>query len=330
MRLRSCGFSLTAIAAMSLAFTACSDSNPSTPSANTPTAGSESSSSSNSASASSSSVATAGSSNDVAVSSSNEALSSSQIPQSSSSEQISASSSSSAQTTPIDQNPDSDPNPNLPKTSPFETWHGGEDWTPINTGYDVGTETSGYWFKYGDDGIGGGSTIIWPIQLDNDWSRSWSDPVIDHCNGICGTAHFNKGDMTEEDPFVGLIFYIAGETNLNDYTLATADASAMGGVCVTYTSQIDIELKLGIGDIEEKYDYNIPTKTLPKSQKPMTKYVPWTDFKQPIDGNGKKISSEEAAKNLASIKFEMHGEHGTNAEFNIKSVGPYNGGDCHP
>lgn len=83
----------------------------------------------------------------------------------------------------------------------------------------------------------------------------------------------------------------------------------MGGVCVTYTSDNDMQLILGLG---------------------RQKYVPCTYFKQTSNCNGKKISSEESAKNLASIKFEMHGEHGTNAVFNIKSVGPYNGGECHP
>ena len=232
----------------------------------------------------------------------------------------------------IDTNPNSDPNPNLPKTSPFETWYGNEDYFtyPINTGYDAGTETAGYWFTYGDDAINGASKILWPIDVCYEYEPGCFDVVFDYCEGICGTIEFNKGRMTEGSPFIGIGFNVAGEKNLNDYPLATADASAMGGVCVTYTSQIDIDLKLGIGDIEKEYDYNIPTKTLPKSTTYITKYVPWTDFKQPSEGNGKKISSEEAAKNLASIKFEMHGEHGTKAEFNIKSVGPYNGGECHP
>ena len=232
----------------------------------------------------------------------------------------------------IDTNPDSDTNPNLPKTSPFETWYCNEDYYtyPINTGYDNGTKTSGYWFTYGDDAINGASKIIWPIDVCYEYEPGCFDVVFDYCEGICGTAYFSKGNMTERNPFVGLGFNVAGEKNQTDNTLVSADASAMGGVCVTYTSDNDIDLILGLGEMEKEYDYNLPTKTLPKSKDLITKYVPWADFKQPSEGNGKKISAEEAAKILTTIKFEIEGTQGQQAEFNIKSVGPYNGGDCHP
>ena len=230
----------------------------------------------------------------------------------------------------IELNPDSDPNPNLPKTSPFETWYGSSEEYQIVTGYDNGLETSGYWFDYDDNSIGGMSKIAWPVELGNEYDIYWADIVILHCQGVCGTAIFDKGDMTEGSPFVGLGFQIAGEKSDKDPTATPVDASAMGGVCVTYKSYYGMDLKLGLGEKEKEYEYNIPTKTLPKSQTFITKYVPWADFKQPIEGNGKKISGEEAAKILATIKFEIYGEHGKNAEFSIKSVGPYNGGDCHP
>ena len=230
----------------------------------------------------------------------------------------------------IDTNPNSDPNPNLPKTSPFETWHGSDFVYIINTGYDAGTETAGYWFSYEDYEIGGHSKISWPIDVCNEYEPGCFDVVFDYCEGICGTAYFDKGEMTEGNPFVGLGFNIAGEKSQTDYTIVSADASAMGGVCVTYTSDNDIDLILGLGEMEKEYDYNLPTKTLPKSKDLITKYVPWADFKQPSEGNGKKISAEEAAKILTTIKFEIEGTQGQQAKFNIKSVGPYNGGDCHP
>ena len=227
---------------------------------------------------------------------------------------------------PIEQNPDSDPNPNLPKTSPFETWYGGDWIYAITTGYDVGTETSGHWFTYG------GAYFVWPAEPDyNPNDLHWMDVIIDQCEGLCGTAHFYKGEMTEGMTFAGLGFNIAGEKDEFERGIASADASAMGGVCVTYTSDNDMLLVLGLGRQKEvEYDYNLPTKTLPKSQTYITKYVPWADFKQPSEGNGKKISGEEAAKILTTIKFEIHGEDGTSADFSIKSVGPYNGGVCHP
>lgn len=230
----------------------------------------------------------------------------------------------------IDTNPNSDPNPNLSKTSPFETWYGSLGEYPINTGYDNGTKTSGFWFTYGDDEIGGASNIIWPIDVCYEYEPGCFDVVFDYCEGICGTADFSKGNMTERNPFVGLGFNVAGEKSLTDNTPVSADASAMGGICVTYTSDNDIKLKLGLGEMEKEYDYNLPTKTLPKSKDLITKYVPWADFKQSSEGNSKTISGEEAAKILTTIKFEIPGEVGKQASFNIRSVGPYNGGDCHP
>ena len=230
----------------------------------------------------------------------------------------------------IDTNPNSDPNPNLSKTSPFETWYGSLGEYPINTGYDNGTKTSGLWFAYGDDELGGASKIIWPIDVCYEYEPHCFDPVFDYCKGFCRTVYFANLNMTERNPFVGLGFNIAGEKSQTDNTLVSADASAMGGVCVTYTSDNDINLILGLGEMEKEYDYNLPTKTLPKSKDLITKYVPWADFKQPSEGNGKKISAEEAAKILTTIKFEIEGTQGQQAKFNIKSVGPYNGGDCHP
>ena len=230
----------------------------------------------------------------------------------------------------IDTNPNSDPNPNLPKTSPFETWYGILSEYDINTGYDNGTATSGLWFAYGDDELGGASKIIWPIDVCYEYEPHCFDPVFDYCKGFCGTVYFANLNMTEGHLFVGLGFNIAGEKSQTDNTLVSADASAMGGVCVTYTSDNDIDLILGLGEMEKEYDYNLPTKTLPKSKDLITKYVPWADFKQPSEGNGKKISAEEAAKILTTIKFEIEGTQGQQANFNIRSVGPYNGGNCHP
>ena len=55
--------------------------------------------------------------------------------------------------------------------SPVKSAHCFKAWDPtafeysIYTGYDNGTETSGYWYTYGDDSDGGMSTITWPLLL---------------------------------------------------------------------------------------------------------------------------------------------------------------------
>jgi hypothetical protein len=58
----------------------------------------------------------------------------------------------------------------------------------VDTRLDDGSETSGYWFVYGDDAEGGASKISWPVPLGNEYSPDAKEPVLDHCGGLCGTA----------------------------------------------------------------------------------------------------------------------------------------------
>ncbi len=203
----------------------------------------------------------------------------------------------------------------------FEPWHGNEMVYQILTGYDNGSETSGYWYSYADDADGGASKIIWPIP-------SWDDaldPVFDYCGGVCGTYYLSKGTLTY-DPYAGVAFNIAGIDDNGDPT--TADASAMGGVRVTYTSDITMALELGLGEkMERNIGYDVPFVTLAKASVATVKEFKWSQFKQAGWGDA-KITGEEAAKILASIRFKMQGKDGTQGEFNIMSIDAYNPGDC--
>ena len=209
---------------------------------------------------------------------------------------------------------------------PFITWNGADDDAPdqIQTGLDNGTGTSGFWFTYTDYGDGGQSIVHWDIDI-NPEPPFTLEPIIYECKGICGTARLSKG-TSAYNPFVGLGFNVAGEISEKDWTLATGDASTWGGLCVTYTSDTDIALELGLGEkIDSTMNYANPAVTLPLSKTDKRVVVSWSDFKQPSSYDGAvKFDGEAAAKQLAMVRFKIQAEEG-DYRFNICAVGPKDG-----
>lgn len=208
------------------------------------------------------------------------------------------------------------------------SWMGVEGAPFIETGLDNGSEAAGYWFVFGDSIDGGLSYIEWPVPLGNEYDAKAMEPVIEVCNGVCGTAHLNEGTL-EYKPFVGVAFNIAGmvgaykEDNLDDADLA--DASAWGGICIVYSSDLPAAIELGFGAYKDKaitYDY--PFVTLPKSDTPSERCFEWSKFKQAGWGMGDKITGEEAGAELASIKFKIQAQDGSSGNFNISAIGSYN------
>ena len=224
--------------------------------------------------------------------------------------------------------------------SPFRTWHGSRDYE-IKTGYDNGSKTSGIWFSIFDDQQNGASSITWPIDppYDNfseDSFDSWRMELIEECKGICAEYYLNKFQFPDEkEPFVGIGIIIAGEEidpESNISYLTTIDATNMGGVCVSYTSDNDMYIQMGLGDIkDEELNYALPIVSIPASKEVNTVYVKWSQFQQPswYDGD-KKITGAEAAKSLAAVHFLAHGKSGSAGKLNIMSIGPYNRGYCYP
>ena len=104
----------------------------------------------------------------------------------------------------------------------------------------------------------------------------------------------------------------------------------MGGVCITYTSDIAPTLQMGFTDeVDASIGYANPYVSLPKSSTTnTTRFIPWSSFTQPSWYKGDtKLAGEQAAMQLVSLKFNMQGAPGE-YNFNIKSIGPYNGGKC--
>lgn len=205
----------------------------------------------------------------------------------------------------------------------FEPWHGNEMVYQILTGYDNGSGTSGYWYSFGDDADGGMSTIVWPVPATE--SPDVLDAIIDFCGGVCGTFELAKGSLTY-DPYAGVAFNIAGIDDKGNPT--TVDASAMGGISVTYSSSMGATLELGLGEeMDRSIGYDNPFVVLPKNTNGTVKEFKWSEFKQAGWGDV-EITGEEAAKKLASIRFRVQGKDGSKGEFNIKAIKAYNPSDC--
>ena len=206
----------------------------------------------------------------------------------------------------------------------FTTWSGDKAVYQVETGFGNETKTQGYWFSYGDDSDGGKSTVQWPVAKGNEYSADALDPIIDFCKGVCGTAVLNAGTLTY-DPYVGIGINVVGETSATDKTPAATNASAMGGVCIAYSSDAGAALELGLGDAgDQAIGYANPAATLPAGNN-QVKDLTWADFTAPTWA-ATQTSGADAAAKLVAIKFKIQAKAGS-YKFNIMSIGA-NGGGC--
>lgn len=219
----------------------------------------------------------------------------------------------------------------------FATWHGDMLEFKVDTEEVANdSETAGYWFSYADGADGGKSEVIWPVPIGNefDGGEEALDPVIEYCNGVCGTYSLNKGAL-KYDPFVGIGFNVVGEDAAKKPE--AGDVTAWGGVCISYTVDIAATLEMGLTEAGDKsLAYDNPFVTLPKAATAVTKTFAWAKFAQAGWGltqepAGIEMSGPTAATQLASLKFKIQGKNVTTAtgKFNIMSIGPL-AGDCAP
>ena len=191
-----------------------------------------------------------------------------------------------------------------------EMWNGfAPPLTTVETGLDNGTETSGYWFSFGDDMSGVGSVKL-PQPLGIEYPTG--DEIYDYCMGACGELQFAK------EGYLGIGFHVAGVVDPLDGDLpaAKADISSWGGLCVTYASDTDLEVVLaytqegGFGNLSR-----MPKMTLPKSIELKTACADWDNFMT--------VFSEVSTTFMTSILFAVQGETNTKSRFNIRGLGKY-------
>ena len=191
-----------------------------------------------------------------------------------------------------------------------EMWNGfALPLTYVETGLDNGTETSGYWFSFGDEESGNGK-VVYPSTPGIDYTTT--DQVFDYCMGVCGEFEFAKeGDL-------GVGFHVAGMVDPMDggSSAAKANISSWGGLCVTYASESDLDVVLayaqndGFGNLSR-----MPKVTLPKSIELRTECVDWEKFMS--------VYSEVSWTFMTSVLFVVHGDANAKSRFNIRGLGKY-------
>ncbi|MBR5694033.1 MAG: hypothetical protein IKX42_10095 [Fibrobacter sp.] len=169
------------------------------------------------------------------------------------------------------------------------------------------------WYMFNDSAEGGHSTITWPVPLGNDYTNDSFDPVIDECGGVCGTFNLNQGSM-DHKPYVGVGFNLAGRA------ASEVDATAWGGICITYTVDAPATLELGLGDEkEDAIGYDNPFVSLPKASAATEVCTAWERFKQAGWGTG-NVTGDEAAAALVAVKFKIQADDSTTGKFSITGI----------
>lgn len=205
----------------------------------------------------------------------------------------------------------------------FDTWIGGQKDYQIYTGLDAGDETSGYWYEFDDEALGGASTILWTASRATGYHAL--DSVDDKCSGICGTAKVEGALTNGEKPFAGIAFDVAGKASQSDAASAAGDASAWKGLCIAYNSDFDMRLELGMAaSAENVYGEKNPYVLLKKGDG-VIRDVAWADFVLP-EGSAYADGAEAATK-LVSVRFKFQASEENGCfRFNVFAAGPY--GKC--
>lgn len=193
----------------------------------------------------------------------------------------------------------------------------------VNTGYGA---KGGIWFPVLDNENGGKSKFYWPT------GASSIQESESHCdNSICTAYVLEQGEL-EYNPYVLIGFDLKGDAD-NDMVTDTIDATNWNGLCLTYSSDKPIKLKI-IPSIatEQAIALNSPYVDLPAtidedgSFHPKQVDVSWAEFKQGEWDKGIGMTGPEVAAALRTIFIEMANVDKTLGWFNIHEIGSY--GQC--
>jgi len=217
-------------------------------------------------------------------------------------------------------------------------WNGGAKDYRVDTKFDNGSNTSGYWYDFNDSDDGGKSRIEWPSELGNSIENRF-DAVIDYCQGLCGTAWFSGAKPSDSEEraagYVGVDFYVVGKSlelmnGINtENSRGFADVTKWDGLCVEYSSDVTLAIRLDPGDslrsqimIDSGAD-DLPYISLRRTlssegiSDTVTGCVEWKNFYQWEEE--KTMTGLEAAKHLAAIEFKVTGKVNS-ANFLIRSI----------
>ena len=205
-------------------------------------------------------------------------------------------------------------------------WFDGSD-QQVNTGgdcvYEYGvceTSTMGYWYDYDDrKNDHGGSYAVYPFDTTG-YYGSLVAPEIENLGYVAIQFHLEDPTttgQTAEYPynFVGFGF------NTVSGAKAPLDITAAGGLCATYTSDINVTLEIA----EETSGDASCSVTLKASPTPKTESFTIADFKQPswATGTNKLSDCGVAFAAAQSVKFKLDGgASAADGKLRVFEVGP--------
>lgn len=173
-----------------------------------------------------------------------------------------------------------------------------------------------------DPNVGEGSTeesnaiaVLWDSAATRNVWQDLSDGNVklDVCDGLCGTVGLAlPDDSAAGQGYAGVALNVTrnGET---------ADLSEKDGLCVTYSSDMDMEVVLDLGETENAaIDNDLPAAKFGKTgEAAESRCAKWSDFKQKRIN---AISGVAAAKRVSALRFMFYGDLGTSGSFNVKKV----------
>lgn len=189
----------------------------------------------------------------------------------------------------------------------------------VKTGFGEESDNHGYWHEWTDSDDGGLSKFIYPVPKGTSSSKTEFIPIIDACEGLCGTGSLDKGALTY-DPFLGLKFDLS-----NDSTVGN-DVSSWNGICIVYKSNLEGSIEIVPNYTDVIYiGYAFPIVYLPKTPKIKKMDFLWSDFIAP-DWGINKMTGMAVAKEMSAIAIKWQAKSGVVFDFKIVSIGKY--GTC--
>lgn len=207
----------------------------------------------------------------------------------------------------------------------LETWDGSSGEDQVQTGFDDGTGTFGYWYSYDDnketaDNGPGTSKIEWPAEPGNGYEGGENSlqPILEECGtGLCGKATMGG---PYKYPFVGIGFNLSGGAQAGN------DISNWGGICISYKSDgIAPALEIAPENEGTVTGYNNYKASLKIQATAAVVDLPWSSFKQE-KGWGTTVDQAQVLSSAAAIKFKIAAADGKSTNFNIQKIGEY--GKC--
>ena len=199
-------------------------------------------------------------------------------------------------------------------------WYGSEGVAQVETNLPEGTGINqGVWWVATDYADGGKSKVVWDDGTVND---NPDDALVQTYGGISGTAVLERNELPYA-PRVSVGFCVAG-LNSSDQQVV-ADASAWGGIAISYSCDVPVTIELGLGDVVDKnIGYANPIVDLPAAPDGTFKRIPWSDFKYQSWGySSERIDGPEASTKLYAIKFRVGHKDNGSYKFKISAIGSY-------